>query len=147
MARLQSLFQDIEDFHHKFGLEYKGKARNLPADLEKFRTMFLGEELAEYITVNPIDHRFITDAVDSCLEDTVRPPLEKQFDALIDLVYVALGTAYLQGFDFDEGWRRVHECNMKKVRALKASDSARGSTQDVVKPKGWTPPVLTDLVS
>ncbi len=74
------------------------------------------------------------------------PSLAKKFDALIDLVYVALGTAYLHGFPFDLGWRRVHEANMKKVRATNAAQSARNSTHDVVKPPGWTAPTLDDLV-
>jgi len=71
--------------------------------------------------------------------------LEGQLDALVDLVYVALGTAYLQGFDFNEAFRRVHEANMKKVRARQKSDSKRASSYDVVKPVGWTPPDLSDL--
>lgn len=69
-----------------------------------------------------------------------------QFDALIDLAYVVLGTAHLQGFDFEEGWRRVHAANMSKVRARRKSDSKRKSKFDVVKPEGWQAPVLTDLI-
>jgi hypothetical protein len=36
---------------------------------------------------------------------------------------------------------------MKKVRALRAVDSQRGSTYDVVKPSGWVAPDLSDLVN
>jgi hypothetical protein len=49
------------------------------------------------------------------------------------------------GFNFEEAWRRVQEANMQKVRTARVVDSARGSTFDVVKPEGWTPPVLADL--
>lgn len=146
---MTDMFDDIKNFHQKFGLEYKGPPRPLELGLGVFRTGFLAEELAEYVSSDKTDHDFLVKIVKVFwLEGSNQGevPLEKQFDALIDLVYVALGTAYLHGFDFNEGWRRVHEANMKKVRALKDSDSARGSTYDVVKPEGWTAPDLSDLV-
>ena len=119
------MFDDIKSFHQKYGIDYDGPPRKLPAELLRLRRSRLWEELIEYIDA-----------------DT----LEDQFDALIDLVYIALGTAYLQGFPFDEGWRRVHEANMKKVRAERSEQSRHGSTFDIVKPAGWTAPVLSDLV-
>ena len=122
---MTDLMRDIQEFHEKFGLEYNGPPRNLPSDLEQFRTDFMREELAEYQTTHM---------------------KAKKLDALVDLVYVAIGTAYLHGFDFNEAWRRVHEANMKKVRAKRADQSKRGSTYDVVKPPGWQPPNLIDLV-
>ena len=124
-AHYQTYFDDIRAFHEKYNQTYNGPATDLTRELEDFRLKFLTEELHEY--------------VDS-------KTLEDKFDALIDLVYVALGTAYMHGFDFDEGWRRVHEANMKKVNVRHAGESKRGSRFDVVKPKGWKPPVLKDLV-
>jgi predicted HAD superfamily Cof-like phosphohydrolase len=144
-----NMFGDIRAFHEKFGLMYDGAPRNLPDDLEAFRVGFMAEELGEYTTNDlTIIKKLVEVAKSGCIlrPDDAPPPLAQQFDALIDLVYVALGTAYMQGFDFNEGWRRVHEANMKKVRALRAVDSARGSTYDVVKPPGWEAPSLTDLV-
>lgn len=118
------LFQDIKDFHNKYGLSYGGPPRELPPDLADFREGFLEEEVDEYLAA-----------------DT----LALKLDALVDLVYVALGTALLHGFDFNEAWRRVHAANMLKVRAPSAADSKRGSAHDVVKPAGWQPPDLSDL--
>ena len=123
------LMPDIVAFHCKFGLAYDGPPRPLPKELGAFRYKFMEEELHEYATaINESD-------------------LAKQLDALVDLVYVALGTAHLHGFNFDEAWRRVHLANMSKVRVERAEDSKRGSTFDVVKPLGWTPPDLSDLVA
>lgn len=119
---------DIEEFHQKFQLHYDGPPRQLPPPLSIFRQKFMKEELDEYAYAN------------------AKGELEGQLDALVDLMYVALGTAYLQGFDLREAWRRVHEANMKKVRVTLASQSKRKSTFDVVKPEGWTPPDLSDLV-
>lgn len=123
------LFQDIKEFHEKFGLEYKGSPRNLEEELGGFRFKFMVEELTEYS------------------DGRAEQDLAKQLDALVDLAYVALGTAYMHGFDFNEAWRRVHAANMLKVRALAATDSKRGSTFDVIKPENWSPPVLDDLVA
>lgn len=118
----------IERFHMKFQLEYDGEPRQLSIALSKFRVQFLHEELKEY-----------RDAVE-------KKDLEGQLDALVDLVYVALGTAYLHGFDFNEAFKRVHDANMKKVRAAATTDSKRKSKFDVVKPANWKAPYLKDLV-
>ena len=123
-----NIFELIKEFHTKFGLEYNDKPRALPRDLRNFRIDFMEEELTEY-------------AVSAANGDK-----HGQLDALVDLVYVAVGTAYLHGFDFNEAFKRVHEANMKKVRATSFRDSKRGSVYDVVKPEGWTAPDLTDLV-
>lgn len=120
--------KDIQDFHEKFGLGYDQGPRALDRELHKFRQAFMQEELDEYEAAHEADD------------------LEGQLDALVDLAYVLLGTAYLQGLPFAEAWRRVHEANMAKVRVERAEDSKRGSTFDVVKPEGWTAPDHSDLV-
>lgn len=119
------LVKDIVQFHQKFDLNSPDKPSQLSTELLKFRIKFMREELNEYVKSSG---------------------LEGKLDALVDLVYVAIGTAYLHGFDFNEAWRRVHEANMKKVRAQSADESKRGTSFDVVKPEGWTAPDLSDLV-
>lgn len=121
--------KDLADFHQKFGLDYDDPPRQLPMEIKEFRIRFLQEELVEYIAASHDQD------------------LARQLDALVDLVYVALGTSYLHGFDFKEAWMRVHQANMRKVRAIKATDSTRNSTYDVVKPPGWKAPDLSDLVA
>jgi predicted HAD superfamily Cof-like phosphohydrolase len=138
---------DIEDFHQKFGLTYEGKVRPLPLEMGWFRQSFMHEELTEYKTAaSALVTALNTAPVD---EADVTHQLEQQLDALIDLVYVALGTVYLHGMApaFREGWRRVQKANMAKERALPdGSNSKRKSPIDVIKPPGWTPPTHTDLV-
>jgi len=116
---MNQFLKDIADFHTKFGLEYNGSVKQLEPHMRKFRENFMQEELDEYISASE---------------------LHDQLDALVDLVYVVLGTAYLQGFPFQEAWRRVHQANMKKVR----KESER-SEFDIGKPEGWEVPYLADL--
>lgn len=140
-------FQDVALFHQKFGLDYEAKPRALPGDIEDFRIKFMQEELDEYVEAMKNYHNtFNQMALPGYYHPQSLDHLEKAFDALIDLAYVLLGTAYLHGFPFIEGWRRVHEANMKKIRATDSSQSKRGSSQDVIKPQGWQAPVLIDLI-
>ena len=136
--------EDIREFHQKFNLVYDGKPRGLPPELQSFRSLFLKEELREYHL--QVTHLGMTLAEQPDDAAGITYHLEGMVDGLVDLVYVAMGTAYLHGFDFEESWRRVHEANMKKVRASSAEDSKRNSDQDVVKPQGWEPPSHSDLV-
>lgn len=131
---MRSNFDDVGDFHRKFGLHnttHSGDGVVWPADaqLMEFRLKFLHEELVE-------------------LEEAwMRDDLPQMFDALIDLVYVAMGTAHLLGLPWAAGWNEVQRANMMKVRAeADGSNSKRGSGFDVVKPPGWTPPDLEPLL-
>lgn len=67
----------------------------------------------------------------------------KAFAALLDLVYVAHGTALFMGIS-PEQWQAgmdvVHAANMSKVRVVTPTQSKRGTALDVVKPVGWVAP-------
>ena len=123
-----NIYEAVKAFHEKFEVGYDGPPRALESKEMIFRLTAMNEELVEYMVAVQKDD------------------LEGQFDALIDLIYFAMGTAYLQGFDFNEGMSRVQEANMAKVLAGSAEDSKRGFKRDVVKPEGWTAPDLGDLV-
>lgn len=126
--KITSATNDIEDFHVKFGLTYDGPPRALDEHTSDFRVKFMQEELDEYRAA------------------VYSGDLAKQLDALVDLVYVALGTSYLQGFPFGDAWKEVHRANMSKVRAQNASESKRGSTIDVVKPANFVPPDIDHVI-
>lgn len=142
------LFQDIVDFHEKFDLHYNGAPRLLPQELQRFRERFLKEELKEYQTATVRASNALHPPLPMFRDTaTFEEYLADMLDGLVDLVYVALGTAYLHGFDFNEAWRRVHEANMEKVRATSERESKRSSMYDVVKPPDWEPADLSDLVA
>ena len=125
-----NLFNDINEFSQKFGLPQPAQPKLLDHIDMHFRMQFMYEELREI------------------QEGYSGKDIEEVFDGLIDLVYVALGTAWLMNLPFNDGWARVHLANMQKERAMSAGDtrSKRGHRWDIVKPEGWEAPVLTDLV-
>lgn len=140
---MTDFMKDITDFHTRFSLDYSGPPRELSEELIKFRLTFMAEELCEYVDMP----QQMKKSIQQYITREYKPgDLERKLDALVDLVYVALGTAYLHGFDFNEAWRRVHAANMTKIRCERAGDSARSSTYDVIKPSGFVPPDLSDLV-
>ena len=120
----------VKDFHEKFELGIdRFKDEDMTAEEWELRHARLEEEFQEYL--------------DAASEDND----VELFDAIIDLVYIALGTCYLRGWDFETGFKRVHAANMAKERAESPRSSKYGSTFDIVKPEGWKPPVLDDLVN
>lgn len=126
-------FEDVGRFHRKFGLDNAETNGSGPREWDQhmidFRTEFLKEELIEFMVAEEQrDHA-------------------RMFDALLDLVYVALGTAHLLGYPWQEGWNEVQAANMSKLRAAAdGSDSKRGSSLDVVKPEGWTDPDIANVL-
>lgn len=143
-------FDDVGDFHEKFDLDNTthhdiGPRTELDKSILPFRVNFMVEELMEFVEAIGASYDPITGEV-----KFHGAPIDhaKAFDALIDLVYVAMGTAHFLGYPWQMGWRLVQRANMAKVRAQKdASDSKRNSSFDVVKPPGWTPPDLSRLLS
>lgn len=119
---------DLRMFHAKFGKIRPKYPSSLDEELYNFRIKFLQEELDEY------KHAVETG------------DLAKQFDALLDLVYVAIGTADLQGFPWEEGWAEVQRANMSKVPAGSSGDSKRGYSGDIVKPPGFQPPDIEGVL-
>lgn len=108
-------FNDVRRFQEKFGqLSYYDPGFLTRRKLEE-RARFLQEELDELLAA---------------------PTLSLQADALIDLVYVAKGTAVMMGLPWAALWDDVQGANMRKVRG----QTARGNLVDVCKPPGWIGP-------
>jgi predicted HAD superfamily Cof-like phosphohydrolase len=124
----KSLIEDVTAFHEKFKLEPLAKPGFLPPSLMEFRLKFLKEELDEIV------------------EGTISQDLPEVLDGLVDIVYVAIGTAYLMGLPFQAAWDEVQRANMSKVRAKRPEESKRGSSYDVVKPKDWVSPDIGSII-
>lgn len=124
-----NMFAAVYAFQKKMGFPMPERSTELPREVFEFRARFLDEELQELLVAYE-EH-----------------DLEKQFDALLDIVYVALGTALLMGlWSWDTGFKRVHDANMKKEPGRKESRPGSLPGYDCRKPDGWQAPVLRDLV-
>lgn len=115
---------DIAKFHEKFNMAYSGIPRQLPpgaklGEEEGYRIKFEREEQLEY--------------ENACMNRDV----VKQFDALIDKLYITLGTLYLHGFPVAEGWAKVHAANMSKELGSIGQGKFGGG---VIKGKDFVPP-------
>lgn len=111
-------YADVRRFHEKFNLLVNEAPRHLTQRKLNERVECMREELDEFI--------------EACSEQD----LAAQADALVDLVYFALGTAVMMGLPWQELWDDVQRANMAKVRGI----SHRGHKVDCVKPPGWVPP-------
>lgn len=122
---MRSESDDVQDFHRQLELwpVVHSPAHVDPIVLQQ-RIAFLQEELDEF--------REAVEAND----------LAKQADALIDLVYVAKGTALMAGLPWAELWTDVHSANMQKKRG----PTKRGHAMDAYKPAGWQPPITEQLL-
>lgn len=65
-------------------------------------------------------------------------------DALVDLIYFALGGLHQLGVDANKAFEIVHQANMTKKCGVKPS---RGLEGDATKPAGWEAPDLSVLFS
>ena len=119
MQKTINLYHLVKQFHKKYQL----KSNSNNAKLQRARIRHMQEELNEYKKAIKSNNR------------------TEQLDALLDLVYVALGTAYYENFKFNEAFKAVHNVNMKKVRK-----ATKRSKWDVVKPKGWKPADLRKFI-
>jgi predicted HAD superfamily Cof-like phosphohydrolase len=133
-------FKDVQAFHEKFNVPRAERPSFLPYELLQFRVKFMLEELQEFNTATGNHFTIVMDQHRPY--DPMRSPLNmhEAADALVDLVYVALGTADMMGLPWQQLWDEVQRKNIAKVRAVSAQQSKRGTVYDVVKPHGWTPP-------
>ncbi len=123
---MNKYLKDIEEFHKKFNYHQR-KTPSIPQDnteLVTFRIKFIEEELNELKVA--IGDNNVANAL----------------DALVDMTYVILGTAWLFNLPFDAAWSEVHKANMKKIRGK----SNRSEHYDCIKPNGWQAPDIQKLL-
>lgn len=136
-----SYFDDVGAFHERMKLPLSAewccrdhRAVRPPALLEDkdldYRMSFLFEEIKEFLIAQG------------------RGDLAGVSDALVDIIYIVLGTAHYMGIPFNAIWEEVHRANMTK-RPWKEGDpiKPRNTTGlEVVKPEGWRPPDIDGVI-
>mgnify|MGYP003653928226 FL=1 len=129
MTESETLEAKLRIFHrafkHPLGLDYPTSHTIMDSE-KKLRRVLIQEEYTE-----------LMDAISNGDDDEV-------LKELCDLVYVCVGFAVTYGWSFDTAFNRVHQSNMSKLDA--DGNPAYREDGKVVKPKGYKPPKLLDLV-
>lgn len=116
------------------------------ADVHQFHTKFqqLRQEVPVHLTERKLKERsdFMQEELNEFIEACKTQNLAGQADALIDLVYVAKGTAVMLGLPWAQLWDDVHRANMAKVVGM----THRGNLVDVRKPAGWVGPKTMEIL-
>lgn len=120
-----SNYSDVRAFQTKFGQLVGDHPRHLTRRKLNERIAQMQEELDEF-----------TNAVDN-------DDIAEQADALVDLVYFALGTAAHMGLPWQALWDDVQRANMSKAPGVKPE---RGFLVDCIKPEGWEGPKTMDIL-
>jgi predicted HAD superfamily Cof-like phosphohydrolase len=110
-------WQMVREFHERFGHGFSETPVMLTDDAKAKRYKWMLEEIEEF-----------TDAKD----------ITEQADAMIDLIYFALGTLVMMGVRPEKPFGIVHGANMAKLWGDgKPRYNADGK---VIKPDGWADP-------
>lgn len=125
---MNNIIKNVYDFNKTIiGTEQPIKPTNLSKERLLFALIAMYEELGEF-----------TEACNS-------NKIEDALDAIIDLIYFAIGRAYEMGItqiQFEKCWNLVQEKNMAKKRGTKN----RGTEQDATKPEGWIAPDFSEVL-
>jgi len=115
-------FDDVLDFHERFGL-FIGDTPKFPdGDTRLFRRNLIEEEVYELF----------------CSE--VDGDLAGVADAIADIIYVAIGMAISYGIPLKAVWNAVQAANMAKVGGGTRKDGK------ILKPPGWTAPDIAKVL-
>lgn len=126
---MKSNFEDVIEFHKKFELMSSTVPRHLTTHKLHERAECMIEEVEEFI------------AGTGMMSGTPQR-MDLMADALVDLVYFALGTAVMLGLPWEELWQEVHQANMAKTKG----PTHRGHPIDVRKPPNWVPPNINRVL-
>lgn len=118
---MNKMQQQVTEFHKAFGHPVAEAPTMIDAELAKKRFDWMHEELDEFA------------------EAILNGDLVKAYDAVLDILYFAVGTAVVMGLDVEAGFDAVHQANMDKLGA-DGKPIYRDFDGKVQKPEGWTPP-------
>ena len=123
------LIKDVYEFNEKIiGTKQPEKFSVLNRERLLFALTAMYEELNEFTVANNCNN------------------VGEALDAMIDLIYFALGRCYEMGItieQFEKCWNIVQEKNMAKKRGTKN----RGTDQDAMKPEGWQAADLGEILN
>lgn len=125
---MENLVRDVYQFNQEIiGTEQPTSPQILNRERLLFALTAMYEELNEFTVANNCNN------------------VGEALDAMIDLIYFALGRCYEMGISeeqFNKCWKMVQEKNMAKKRGIKN----RGTSQDAMKPEGWQAADLSEVL-
>lgn len=121
---------DVYAFHRKFQVPMATEPSLLDLVAFEYRRKFIQEELNEVVEAH-------------AQGDVCAVARE-----LMDVSWMAIGTALMMGVPWPMCWRELVRANMERTRASDAGDprSKRHNSMDVVKPEGWREPSLAPFI-
>ena len=123
-----SEYQDVIVFHQRFGILVRATPQLLSAGETLGRAEKMLEELMEF------------------MQAARNADLSAAADALVDLVYFAKGTAAQMGLPWEALWNEVQRANMAKIPQPSNVEGRRRDKLDVIKPPGWVPPRIAQIL-
>lgn len=120
--------EDVQAFMAASRQSVRKKPAVAPTAEAQLRLSLLAEEISEY-------------AQAAAAQD-----LTEIADALVDVIYVALGSAHAYGLGtvFGKLWDEVHRSNMAK--AFPDGEFKVNEAGKTIKPEGWSPPDLAAII-
>lgn len=115
-------FQDVYEFHRKFGCRISTTPTIMPPDVADLRENLEQEEFDEIL---------------AAVEARDLPGIA---DGVVDLIYVLLGRLVSYGIDPRPIWNAVHAANMAKEGGATRGDGK------ILKPAGWVAPDVAGLI-
>lgn len=115
---MDQMYDKVLEFRSKMKLPVGESPALLPSKLLSFQTRCMLEEISELMLAHE------------------KGDLVEAADAIVDLVYFAMGTAHAMGLPFEQIFNIVHGANMTKVPGA----TSRGIDQDAKKPEEWQAP-------
>lgn len=116
--------KDVEDFHKAIEAKIP-KRPSLMGYNFRLRGDLLREEVEEFI---------------SACADENNPDWPGMIDALIDVIYIAIGGAVTMGVDLEPFWAEVHSANMRKVGGPRRADGK------ILKRPDWVGPDIEGVL-
>lgn len=122
---MKQAFADLREFHRVFGAAMQDKPGTIDDTTFNLRVRLIREEIDELFTAMTAND------------------LVEIADACADLCYVVIGTAVAYGIPLDKVWEEVHRSNMAKAPGGVVTKRDDGK---VMKPNGWTPPNIRQII-
>lgn len=121
MAGLDNAWEQVLEFHRAFDVPVANRPCGMSKERAVTRCGWMQDEISEF------------------LEASERNDLTEQADAMIDLIYFALGTLVEMGVRPQPIMDIVHGANMSKLWS-DGKPRFRAGDNKVIKPEGWSDP-------